>query len=60
MLAAHAIDFLGLARRQDLVRVQAPGALQQALAAQHLVAAGDATGKAVGDVEEGTVAIGDA
>ena len=43
-----------------LVRVQAPDAFEQALAAQHLVAAGDAAVEIVGDVEEGGVAIGDA
>ncbi len=46
--------------RQRLVGIQAPDALEQALAAQHLVAAGDAAGEVVGDVEEGAVAVGDA
>ena len=60
MLAADAIDLLALPRAQSLVRVEAPDAFEQALAAQHLVAAGDAAAKVVGDVEEGAVAVGDA
>ena len=42
VLAADAVDRLALARAQPLVRVEAPRAFEQALAAQHLVAAGDA------------------
>ena len=38
---------------EPLVRVEAPDAFEQALAAQHLVAAGDAAVEVVGDVEEG-------
>ena len=60
MLAADAVDLLALARAQALVRIEAPDAFEQALAAQHLVAAGDAAAEVVGDVEEGAVAVGDA
>ena len=49
-----------LARAQPFVRIEAPDAFEQALPAQHLVAAGDAAVEVVGDVEEGAVAVGDA
>ena len=60
VLAADAVDLLALPRAQPLVRIEAPDAFEQALAAQHLVAAGDAAAEVVGDVEEGAVAVGDA
>src|SRR3954454_24269036 len=60
MLASDAVDLVLLAGAQALVRIEAPQALYQALPSQHLMAAGDATVKIVGNVEEGAVAIGDA
>ena len=57
MQAVHAVDLVPLALAEALGRVQAPDAFEQALAAQHLVAAGDAAMEIVGDVEEGRVAI---
>ena len=60
VLAADAVDRLALAGAQALARIEAPRAFEQALAAQHLVAAGDAAVEVVGDVEEGAVAVGDA
>ena len=55
----HPVDLLGLAGAQPFVRIDAPDAVEQALAAQHLVAAGDAAPEIVGGVEEGGVAVGD-
>ena len=60
MLLQNAIDLAGLPGAQALVGVEAPGALEQALAAQHLVAAGDAAVERMGDVEERRVAVGNA
>src|SRR3954447_11078653 len=60
MLAERARERVLLAGAQALVRIEAPQALHQALPSQHLMAAGDAAVKIVGDVEEGAVAIGDA
>src|SRR5689334_778420 len=60
MLATDAVDLVLLAGAEALVRIEAPQAFHQALAAQDLVAAGDAAVKIVGDVEEGAVAVGDA
>src|SRR4051812_29844355 len=60
MLAADAVDFAQLSRTQTLLRVEAPDALHQALAAQDFMTAGDAAMKIVGDVEQRAVAIGDA
>src|SRR6266536_2772354 len=59
VLAVNAVDLLALAGAQALLRIEAPDALQQALAAQHFVTAGDAAAELVGDVEERRVAIGD-
>src|SRR3954451_25121474 len=58
MLAVDAVDLVLLAGAEALVRIEAPQALHQALPAQHLMAAGDAAVKIIGDVEEGAVAIG--
>ena len=58
MLEADAGDFLRLARAETFAGVQAGDALQQALPAQHLVAAGDAAAKGMRDVEERGIAIG--
>src|SRR5688500_10420027 len=51
----NSVDFFVLTRAQALIRVQAPDAFEQSLAAQHLVQSGDAPGKTVGGVEEGGV-----
>src|ERR1700687_4862582 len=60
VLAIDPVDLLHLARAQAFLRIEAPDARQQALAAQHFVAAGDAAAEFIGDVEERGVAIGDA
>jgi len=58
MLATHAIDLGSLAGTQRFERIETPDAFQQTLAAQDLVAAGNATSKIVCAVEECAVAIG--
>lgn len=58
VIAADAIDLLRLARRERLVRVEAAGRAQQALAVEHVLDAGDAAGEVVGRVEQGGVAVG--
>ena len=55
--AAHPVDLLGLARREGLVRVQAPDASQQPLAPEDFVDAGNAAREAVLGIEEGGVRI---
>ena len=55
----HAIDLLHLSGTQGFVLVQAPNALEQALASQHFVKASDAPAKTVGRVKERRIAIGD-
>src|SRR3982751_4922308 len=60
MLSADAVDRFALAGAHALARIEAPGAFEKALAAQHFVAAGDAAMEVVGDVEEGAIAVGDA
>ena len=45
-----------LAGRKPLGRAEAPDAVETALPAQHSVAAADAAGEIVGDVEDGGVA----
>src|SRR5579872_5478566 len=54
-----AVDFLALTAAEDLVAVQAPGAFEQALAAEDLVQARDAARVAVGSIEESGIGIGD-
>jgi hypothetical protein len=46
-----------LAGGEGFVFVEAPGAFEQALAAEDLVEAGDAAGEVVGGVEEGGVGV---
>ena len=58
MLATHAIDLGRLAGTQRFVGIETPDAFQQTLAAQDLVAAGDAPSEIVRAVEECAVAIG--
>src|SRR4051812_6568844 len=60
VLATDAVDRFALARAEPLAGIETPRAREQALAAQHLVAAGDAAMKVVRDVEERAVAVGDA
>src|SRR5437016_5733447 len=60
MLAVHAVDLLALSGRELLVGVKAPRPFEQPLPAQHFMAAGNAAGEIMGDVEEGAVAVGDA
>ena len=52
-------EFFGLSRTEGLVRVEAPDAFEQALAAQDFMAPGNAPGKFMGHIEQGAVAIGD-
>ena len=59
MLLIHAVDLGRLPRPQALLRIQAPDAFEKALPSQHFVAAGDAAGKAIGNIEERCVAVGD-
>src|SRR5262245_47444708 len=54
----NAVDAGRLAGAEDLPRVEAVRSRKQALPPQHLVAAGDAAGKAVGDVENDAIAVG--
>ena len=58
MLATHAIDLGRLTGTQRFVGIETPDAFQQTLAAQDLVAAGNAPSKIVRAVEECAVAIG--
>src|SRR3954454_9507404 len=55
---ADAVDLLALAGAQVFRRIEAPPALEQALPAEHLVAAGDHAVERVRDIEEGGVAVG--
>ena len=54
-----AIDLLGLARRQILVRIEAKCVRQQPPAAKHLVDAWDAAGKPVGCIKHRSVEVGE-
>ena len=53
----HASDLLRLTVPELLVGIQTPGSCEQTLTTQHLVNAGDATGEAVGRVEDRRVRI---
>jgi len=55
---ADAIDFLGLARREDFFAFQRPDALQQPLAPQDFVHAGNTAGEGMGRVEKGGIGVG--
>src|SRR5688572_6829925 len=57
ILGERSIYSLHLARAQVLLRIEAPAAGEQALAAQHFVDAGDAAGEAVRGIEEGGVQV---
>ena len=52
-------EFFGLSRAEGLMRVEAPDAFEQALAAQDFMAPSNAPGKFMGYIEQGAVAIGD-
>src|SRR6185437_2472681 len=59
-IAAHdALDLIALARTEPYFRIETPDAGEQALAAQHLVAAGDAAAEVMRHVEERGVAVDD-
>src|SRR5437867_5399091 len=60
MLVADAVNLLHLTRAEYLGRIETPDSLEQALPPQDFMAAGDAAVKIIGDVEERTVAVGDA
>ena len=55
---ADAVDLLHLAGSERFVRIEAPDAFEQALAAQDLVAAADHAVEVVGDIEDRRVAVG--
>ena len=57
--AGDAVDFFGLAGAELFGGVEAPGALEEALAAEDFVDAGDAADEAVGGVEDGGVGVGE-
>src|SRR6266513_1956832 len=57
--ALDALDFFNLTRAERLVRVQTPDAIEQTLAAQHFVNAGDTAGVLIGGVEKSGVGISD-
>src|SRR5690349_9876163 len=52
------VDLFTLAGAERFVWVQTPNPFEQTLTMQHFVQTGDATGVAIGGVEEGSVAIG--
>ena len=56
---ADAVNLRHLAGAERFLLVETPDALQQALAAEDFVEAGDAAGETVRGVEEGGVAVGD-
>ena len=51
--AIYTVDLFELAETENLFTVEAPGALEQALAAQYLVKARDAASVFIGRIEEG-------
>ena len=55
--AIDAVNFLGLARAERLVRVKTPDPFEQSLPAQHFVQPGDAAAETVRRVEERRVAV---
>lgn len=55
---ADAINLRKLAGAERFLLVEAPDALQQTLAAEDFVQAGDAAGETVRGVEEGGIAVG--
>src|SRR5690348_5313645 len=56
--ATDAIDLVGLARRELFMRVEAPGAAQQALTAEYFMDAWNAPAEGVRDVEDRAIRIG--
>ena len=52
-------NFFGLAGAEGFVGIETPDAFEESLAAEDLVEAGDAAGKMIGCVEEGSVGVGD-
>ena len=56
---ADAINLGGLALAERLMGIEAPNALQQSLAAQQFVDAGDTAGKAVCHVKDDGIGVGD-
>src|SRR6476659_8162094 len=52
------VDLIELALAERLVLVEAPDAFQQSLASQHFMQPGDAAGKPVRGVEEGSIRVG--
>ena len=57
--AIHPLDFFNLTKAERFLRVQTPDAIEQALAAQHFVDAGNTAGVLVGSVEKSRVGVGD-
>src|ERR1043166_1714568 len=56
--AISPVDLLRLAGAEGFPGIKAPAPLQQSLAAEHFVDAGDATGKSVCSVEDGGIGVG--
>lgn len=57
--SGDAVEFFGLAGGQALVRIEAPDAFKQALAAEDLVDSGDAAVEGVGNIEDSSVGVGE-
>ena len=57
--AVDAVALLKLTGAEAFVGIEAPKAFEESLTAQDFVEASDATGEAVGGIEEGGVAVGD-
>ncbi len=55
----HAVNLFHLPAAERLMLIETPQTLQQALATEDLMQAGDAAVEGVGGVEEGGVAVGD-
>ena len=54
----HAVDLVQLTRAEILVRIETPASREQALAAQHFVNAGDASGELMRGIEQRRIRVG--
>src|SRR6185437_12880029 len=59
VFAANPVDLVTLPGTEPFIRVQAPDAFQQSLAAKNLVTACDTATKSIGDIEKSRVAVRD-
>jgi hypothetical protein len=55
----NSINLVRLPRTEPFVFIETPDTLQQTLATQHFVNAGDATVKTIGRIEERSIAVSD-